>query len=484
MVRLKLMLFIALFALSQNGYSQMFFGLQGSNFSGINSIYTNPALVGLMPSKRSANISAVGFDISNNYLSLEAPFSLWNLATGSVGDEYRDIDGNIAWDKNWLKTDNSVDAISGAMNLEYRGPSYANTYGRLVWATATRTRSNFTISQMSPEMAGWLIKLLDTSAPLDIAEFASNSMDINANSYQEISAVLSYRVVNSKSLRLSLGGALKGILGLGSLSLQNTGVNFSVDGASSIRLESGTMNLSYTDNRLLNQIFKGVISGSLPNLGSICGFGLGFDAGIAMEIGNNMSTDLKNGVNSKDYKLKVGIALLDIGDVTYNNSNKNYIIDGTIPVEMSLIDPEFIAATAEGSDALLNYTIDYARKSGALKESSVKTTVSLPSSLQIQADYKVWKNIFVGMLWQQRVQLQGENTWLKNSSMVLVPRFEHKWFELSMPISSFHNYKEFGLGSFIRIHSLYFGTDNILSAFRISKYSGINLYMGISTNIN
>jgi hypothetical protein len=88
------------------------------------------------------------------------------------------------------------------------------------------------------------------------------------------------------------------------------------------------------------------------------------------------------------------------------------------------------------------------------------------------------------MLWQQRVQLHGENTWLKNSSMVLAPRFEHKWFELSMPISSFHNYTEFGLGSFIRIHSIYFGTDNILSAFRASKYSGMNFYMGITTNIN
>ena len=484
MTKLKLSLFAFSTLFVQNVFSQMFFGLQGSNFSGVNSIYTNPALAGLMPSRRSANISAVGFDMNNNYLSLEAPFSLWSLATGSVGDEYRDANGDIAWDKNWLNSDNSVNEISGAMNLEYRGPSYANTYGRLVWATATRTRSNFTINKMSPEMASWVTKLLDTTAPLNIAEFAANKLDVSANSYQEISAVLSYRVVNSKAYRLSIGGALKGILGLGSFNLKNTGVNFSVDGANSIRLESGTMNMSYTDNNLLTQIFKGAISGSLPNFGSIRGFGLGFDAGIAMEFGYNMSTDLQNGVNSKDYKLKVGLAILDIGDVTYNNSNKNYAIDGTIPVEMSLLDPEFITAASQGSDAILQYTIEYARNSGALTESTEKTTVSLPSSVQLQADYKVFKNLYVGMLWQQRVQVQGENNWLENSSLVIVPRFEHKWFELSLPISSFHNYNDFGLGGFLRIHSLYFGTDNILSAFRVSKYSGMNFYMGFTTNIN
>ena len=112
--------------------SQTFFGLQNSNYAGVNAIYSNPALVTNMSHQRSANIGGLGINIDNNYVALETPFSFWELVNNNVDDQYKDDNGRIKWDKNWIKEDPTVSNIRLNIGTEYRGPSYVNTYGRIM----------------------------------------------------------------------------------------------------------------------------------------------------------------------------------------------------------------------------------------------------------------------------------------------------------------------------------------------------------------
>jgi hypothetical protein len=63
----------------------------------------------------------------------------------------------------------------------------------------------------------------------------------------------------------------------------------------------------------------------------------------------------------------------------------------------------------------------------------------------------------------------------------VVPRFEHRWFELSTPLSFYDNYEQFGIGIFTRIGPIFIGSDNFLKSFTSNTYSGMNLYFGISS---
>ena len=467
-----------------DGFSQSFSALQNSNFAGVNGIYTNPASATLMTHKRSAGIGVLGFDISNNYLTLNAPFSLWQLLNGTVSDEHRDAQGNVDWKGDWIEAESSKTTMDLRMSSELRGPSYLNQYGRFIWGTATRTRSQANINNMSVGLWQWGKQWVDSQRlmnPLDIASF---SFQANANSYQEISAVLGYRLINNSSLKLGLATSLKGILGLGSVNMSHTGVQFTATGMDTLVMSNGYMELAYTDNNLLKQLFRGVVSGSIPGLSSISGFGYGIDLGISMEFGSGMKTDFNAQEGFKDYTFKIGAAILDIGSIGYQNKNEGFIIDAReTPFKMAMSSPEFLQAANEGSQAILDFAVESARQQGVLKSNNQRTQVELPSSIQLQADWKIMKGIFIAAHWQQFLRLGDKWNFSQLSSVAVVPRFEHKWFEFAIPLRAQNTLDRFSVGAHLRAGPVFVGTDNMANIFKIAPYSGMTFYMGITTLI-
>ena len=169
------------------------------------------------------------------------------------------------------------------IELEYRGPSFATRYGEnLVWATATRTRNFVNISNVDPEIVGWAKSLLDSGSNYQILDAINHTFDLKANSFQEVSASLSYCFVNTRDMRFSMGTTGKLLLGLGSFNIHNNGAKLQAFGHDSVRLNSSDIKVTYTNFDFLSQILKGVIFGSMPNLNNISGFGYGLDVGFAI----------------------------------------------------------------------------------------------------------------------------------------------------------------------------------------------------------
>lgn len=464
--------------------AQSFSALQNSNFNGVHGIYTNPASVTLMTHKRSANIGTFGFEVTNNYLKLNAPFSMWNLVSGGVGNEYRKADGSIDWQESWIQTDPSVSEIAVNMSSELRGPAYVNNYGRFTWGTATRTRTHANIQNMNPQMWQFVRQWIDSQQLINPLNLAAQSFQMSANSYQEISAVLGLRAVNTSTFKLGVATTLKGILGLGSVNVSNSGASFSAIAMDTLAMTSGRMELAYTDNNLLNQIFKGVFTGSLPNLNSINGFGYGLDIGVAMEFGSDMETEYNNRQAFKDYQFKIGAAILDLGQVSYRNQNEGYIIDATQqPFKLALNNAAFIESLEQGTQGVLNYALDEAEKQGTLKTNNEKTEVVLPSTLQIQFDWRFIPGVYVAGHWQQALHIGDKWEFNQQSIIAVVPRFEHKWFEFSVPVRYQQQFNRMSIGAHTRIGPVFLGTDNMANIFKVSPYSGMTFYMGISTLI-
>lgn len=479
----KITLFFLIFVAQNLVFSQTFFGLQNSNYSGAHMIYTNPAALATMPFKRNVNFSSIGFNLNNNYFSLETPFTFWQFISNNVDPKYCDENGNIDWQSNWLKENQGVNKIWSNIELEYRGPAYATRYGdRLVWATATRTRNSVNISNLSPQIVQWGKSLLDTNTKLNLLDVANQSFNVRSNSYQEFSGSLSYLAVNNKNLKLSFGTTAKVLLGLGSFNVYNNGSQFSAYGHDSIRVDYADIKVSYTDFDFLSQIMKGVLLGSLPKLNNISGLGYGFDFGFSIESGNTGHSEaLSKVVSNKHYRWKLSGAVLDLGHINYASKATGYTIKTDKPVTMNLMTPEFITAAANGSSGVFNYVTTFAKEKGIYQEIVEETTIDLPTTVQLQFDYSLIKYFNVAMHWQQRLLSIQQNQFVGNSSLVVVPRFEHRWFELSTPLSFYDNYEQFGIGIFTRIGPVFFGSDNFLKSFSSNKYSGMNLYFGISS---
>ena len=479
---IKLLLVFVFFIGNEKLNGQTFFGLQNSNYGGVNLIYTNPSAIAMMPQKRSANIGGFGFNVDNNYLSLETPFSLWQLVNNNVDDQYRNANGGIDWQSSWLKEQGSVSEIWANVGMEFRGPAYANKFGdRFAWGTATRTRSTASIRNVSPELITWAKNLMDSTSVPNILNFATNSMTLSANSFQEISGVFAFRAIDADALKLAFGATAKIILGMGSFNINNSGPQFKTYGIDSISLSGGTISASYTDNNVMQQMLKGVLLGSLPNFNNINGFGYGFDLGFSMEFGGSGSSLTKG--RYRDHKLRIAGSVLDLGKISYNNKSTGFELSGTPTVTMPLNTPEFVLAAVQGSEAVFDHVIEYAKSKGAYKSIDVLTAVNLPATVQLQADYQIVRYINVAAHWKQALNLDDPFTVRTNSSLVVVPRFEHAWFEFSVPLSIYNNYRKFGMGGFMRLGPVFIGTDNFLNSLSATKFTGMNMYFGFSTLI-
>lgn len=468
----------------QTSTAQFFSGLQNSNFVGVNGIYTNPASVTLMTHKRSANIGTFGFEVSNNYLTLNAPFSMWQLISGSVGNEYRDQNGKIDWKESWLKQDDSRTSFDVNLSSEVRGPAYVNQYGRFVWGTATRTRSHVNIEDMSVGLWSWGKQWIDSQQMPNPLNLVNQSFKLNANSYQELSALFGMRVLNNSNMKLGVAGTLKGIFGLGSVNLSSTGAQFSLSGMDTLVMNSGRMEMAYTDNNLLGQLFRGVFTGSLPRLGEINGFGYGLDLGISIEIGEDMDTEFNNRQGFKDYTFKFGAAILDLGQVSYRNQNEGYIIDADRnPFKLALNNPEFLLASQSGTQAVLEYARKSAESQNTLQSNNERTTVVLPSTLQLQADWRIMPGFLVAGHWQQALHIAQKWEFSQHHQLAIVPRFEHKWFEFAMPVRYQSLFNRVSLGAHTRLGPVFLGTDNLGNIFKTASYSGMTFYLGVATLI-
>ena len=153
-----------------------------------------------------------------------------------------------------------------------------------------------------------------------------------------------------------------------------------------------------------------------------------------------------------------------------------------MPVRIHM-DSGWGAAFEHSLDSGIQFAQDFARSKMNYEEGTGRITTAIPSTLNIQFDWNVVKWFYVGVSWSQAVVSRRDIAFRRPSSLVVVPRLENRWVECAMPLTLYNDYKNVGLGWFTRIGPLFFGTDNLVTAIRSSRYSGMDFYLGISTGL-
>ena len=270
--------------------SQTLNGLQNSNFGGVHSVYSNPALLTSMAYKRHANVSTFGAEVNTNLASLTAPFTLWQAMNANVPAAYLNDKGKVAWKNEFLQGYPVGFDGWAFMGLEWRGPSYAKRIGqRTVWASHSRSRSNIAMKNVSDATFAFARLLLDSGRQnkggLELSQSVDKPFSFQANAYQELGASFAFALVDAKKLKVSVGATAKYIMGLGHVSVITPGFKVNNYVGDSLVIQNSDIEVSYSESQVLQRMMRGIIVGGLPSFRDIIGSGVGFDFGISVEGG-------------------------------------------------------------------------------------------------------------------------------------------------------------------------------------------------------
>lgn len=479
-------------ALAPTLKAQTLNGLQNSNFAGVHSVYSNPALLTSMAYKRHANVTTFATDINTNLVSLTAPFTLWQAMMGNVPAQYLNDKGKVAWKNDYLQSYPVGMNGWANMGLEWRGPAYAKRMGqRWVWSTHSRSRSNFAVKNVSDATLAYARVLLDSGKSganvLQIAQTAVQPLNIQASAYQEIGASLAFAIVDAKKMKISMGATAKYLMGLGHLSFVSQGMKLQTFGKDSIVIQNSNIQVAYSESQVLQRLMRGAILGGLPSLRDIVGSGLGFDFGISVEGGKGGSVvQIKDrwlgDPTVRNYRWRLAASLMDWGRVSYRNELKSFSMSNTNPVTLKT-DAAFLGAFAQGSSEGFAYLEQFAKDNMNYQSDALSQRVVLPTQIQLQGDYRLMSRVYASFHWQQSLLAAQTQGFRQPSSLIVSPRIETKWLEVAMPMGLTQDYKKGNIGAFVRVGPAFVGSDNFVTNLMSNNIKGINLYFGLSTSI-
>ncbi len=198
------------------------------------------------------------------------------------------------------------------------------------------------------------------------------------------------------------------------------------------------------------------------------GSGFGVDLGVswAMPLGDD----------EEGYAWRAGVSLLDVGFMRFKNTAQRHHIE--FDTVLTVSGAEF--PQRDNADEVLR---DVSRAFLGDSAASLQKNafgMGLPTALSAQFDARIAPMIFVSGVLVQRVPLSKYSV-KRPSTLAVVPRFEHRWFSVSLPLVV-DDWRTFRAGAAVRLAWLYVGTDNLGSFLSKSKLSGSDIYIGFKIN--
>lgn len=474
--------------------AQQWLGISGSNYAGTNSVYNNPA--NLADSRYKLYINLVGNDVffANNYVGWNAPYSVLKLLTNTVAQEYRNSKNIIIFKNAYYDLNKGGEPFHANLLDDLRGPSATFTINdKYSVGLLTRLRTIINFNGVSEPLAD-LIRLGTDTLLLKNQPFNLSGTNLNVNSYAEIGLSYGQVLKDEDEDFIKVGITLKRVVGIYSSHSNIQEADYEiVDDPTDLTLSPNRKKQILRINTLkadygftTEDSYKNAKVAPSWVLGDqSAGSGWGVDVGIVYEFrpNNRKYTYREKGVSKLDpsknkYDFRIGISLLDIGGISYNNPNyvRNWKLD--------VVNKTFTSSDVSminGSDNAykrINQTI-------GLDDLNSQNNFStgLPSSFQINLDYHIRDKFYVNSLWVQGLKGSQSIGMKMPSSLSVTPRWEGKWFEISMPFVLFDNYNAFAFGIAGRIGPLFLGTDNVGSFLNINRPRSTDVYFGLSIPI-
>lgn len=416
--------------------AQSYIGYDTDNFNGIHGVTVNPANIADSRVRFDLNLFSSSALIANDYVGL----SLDNATQLFDGLDFTDL----------ATTASSQNQVLA--NVEFLGPSLMFSLSEkhgIGLITKVRLVNNYN------NINGTFLESIVDGFPTEDFSFDQNNLDATTHIWGEVG--LSYgRVLyyDYDKHYLKGGVTLKYLMGGGVAQ----GFSNSLSGSYTSNNDQIALNgdLSYVATYDEDQEPTDFLNNISP--------GFGADIGFIYEYRTESSRrtdadDNPRGITK--YRAKIGVSVLDIGSLTYKNSDvTQYLVNGTVSADE--IESDF-------EDALDNNFTE------TTTTDDIK--ISLPTSLNLTIDYKISSRLYANLNVNQTLVKQ-EDSYNNNrlNLITLTPRFESRFFSAYLPIS----HSPLGatvVGAGIKFGPIIIGSGSILSNLLADNPQMANVYV-------
>jgi hypothetical protein len=430
--------------------AQDFSGYRSGNYTGVNGVFFNPASIADSRYKVDFNLLSVSGFVGNN----QAGFSMKNITKSFDGDSI----------KNQL-FGSSAGPSTGFVSAAVHGPSLLINAGKkMSFALTSRARVVANAMDIDGKLVDKISNDLRNDPLLPYSISTTANMRLAVNGWTEFGLSIA-RVISDKEKHFFKGGlSVKYLAGTANGYLNIANLNGTLN-------EDPVLQEPYFSNTT-GRITLGFGGARVSNLetDNILNFessGIGADIGFVYEFRPDYEKyKTENGEWQRDrnkYKLKVGVALLDIGKNAYKRDQQR---SGTYAVNITgnerLYTGELNGVGIDDYKEYFNSRPAYFTPDNSMNSAEYK--VSLPTTLQIDLDYNLHKNLYVALASQLGVSNSSAAFKSRYYNMLtLTPRYEGKGIGLSVPIN-YNGLTKFNMGTSFRLGPLFFGSGSVLSA--------------------
>lgn len=492
MNRFYLILYLIVVTTIGQSNAQHWQGVALGNFAGTQSLYHNPAFAADSRYSVYANLVGLNYYVANNHVKWDAPFSYPAYMTNMVADEYRTDNGKIFFPRRYLEQqlNGNLKYIHSGIDLRLPSIQFSLKNGKYGLGFSTRARAILNVSQTTEDLAR-LIRGSTQDAELHGQDFVDQRGKLGANAFAEYSATFAGVLLDDETIFLKVGMTAKRLIGIAQNRIDIEHANYRIVPDPQWNNQRHMTRVLTLDGTTHYTTDQGISSASLsPNwwlIGkSAPGNGWGLDLGAVFEYRPDInsfknfgsSTEPQRDPSLNKYLYRVAVSVTDIGILNFSNTFYNY---------------SQLAQNARGNldynsfNPLTGVNNFYNAVGRTLSNVSAaaptKTKALLPMALQASIDYQIKPHLYVGTLWVAPLTRPESFNMYQESVIAVVPRYERRWFEVSMPISVMNHYRSFGVGLAGRVGPLWFGTDHIPAFINAGKPKTFTFYAGLSMGI-
>jgi hypothetical protein len=457
----RLMLFFAATIAIIKAKAQDFSGYRTGNYTGVNGVFFNPASIAGNGYRYDVNVFGISAAVANK----RASFGLSDLG--------KSINGDSVLNRIFAGNDTRTDA---AVSVAALGPSFMLALDKKsAIAFTTRARAMMNASDIDSRLARQLISDVNKNNITFPYTIASNqNMNVNANGWTEFGLSYARTVVSNGKHILKGGITLKYLAGAANAYVNVNNLNTTINTVTFLSQPyatntSGTVGIGFGGINVSN--FKA------KDLLAFRSAGFGGDIGFQYELRSNDEPVVNDAASVNNYKLKLGVSLLDVGSISYKRDQSR---SGTYAIGIPASQRFFLSALSNTSldklkDTLRRYPQYFTENTTA---NTASYSVNLPATLQLVADYHIQNAFFVNAAVQLALAGSGNVTNSNYYNAVsITPRYEKKSFGIYIPVS-YNALAKFTSGLALRYGPVFIGSGSLFSAL-INSSKQVDAQVGV-----
>jgi len=443
---------IALVFAGLSSSAQDFPGYRSGNYTGVNSVFFNPANIADSRYYFDVNLVSASTMAANN----QASFRLSDISESFNGDSIRNqLFGSEAG------------AASGMFTIDIHGPSGMMGLGeRNAIALTTRGRMFANAVDVDGKLFRQISNSVAQDPDLPYTLSSQENMRFAVNAWTEFGASFARVLMNQDAHFFKGGLTLKYLAGSA-----NGYIN--IDNFSGTVARDALLNMTHLTNasgRIATGFAGMNVSGfEAKDLFKMKSSGFGADLGFVYEYRPDPEMQTVDGFkldnNYKNtYRFKFGVALTDIGSIKYKKDPRR---SGTYDIDIPA--NEFMPLRQLNNVDVDDYNQFFAERPqffipvGAGSEPDY--AVSLPTTLQVEADLLLHDGWYLNLASQISLSNNPGKPYNNRSytGFTLTPRYEGKAFDGYLPLN-YNPLTKLNAGLAFRAGPLFFGSGSLLTA--------------------